>query len=178
MNLVEFIYCFLSHKAKQCLCGALYGFSTSQMPENFQFSACQKSSIFQHYVCSGRLTPSFGKFTIGNLRISTAFFNNLNLIKTFLKIIVFFYGMSYLSIILFFVYTFGLGFTITSFVKNSNNFLERNLMRIGFGLAFLPFLGLILNLIRVPIDWKIMLALSLLYPVYYHLVYSLLMLYL
>ena len=75
--------------------------------------------------------------------------------------------MSYLSIILFFVYTFGLGFTITSFVKNSNNFLERNLMRIGFGLAFLPFLGLILNLIRVPIDWKIMLALSLLYPVYY-----------
>ena len=75
--------------------------------------------------------------------------------------------MSYLSIILFFVYTFGLGFTITSFVKNSNNFLERNLMRIGFGLAFLPFLGLILNLIRVPIDWKIILVLSLLYPAYY-----------
>jgi len=75
--------------------------------------------------------------------------------------------MVYLSIVLFFVYTFCLGFTITSFVKNSDNFLERNLMRIGFGLAFLPFLGLVLNLLKIPIDWKIILALSLAYPIYY-----------
>ena len=75
--------------------------------------------------------------------------------------------MVYLSIILFFVYTFGLGFTITSFVKNSDNFLERNLMRFGFGLAFLPFLGLILNLLRIPLDWRLILVLSLVYPVYY-----------
>jgi len=75
--------------------------------------------------------------------------------------------MSYLSIAFFFICTFGLGFTITSFVKNSNNFLERNLMRIGFGLAFLPFLGLILNLLRIPIDWKLILILSLAYPLYY-----------
>ncbi|MBI2651189.1 hypothetical protein HYX01_01855 [Candidatus Woesearchaeota archaeon] len=74
--------------------------------------------------------------------------------------------MVYLSIALFFVYTFCLGFTVTSFVKNSDNLLERNLMRIGFGLALLPFLGLILNLLRIPIDWKIILALSLLYPAY------------
>jgi len=39
-------------------------------------------------------------------------------------------------------------------------------MRIGFGLAFLPFLGLMLNLLRIPIDWKIILALSLVYPIY------------
>ena len=75
--------------------------------------------------------------------------------------------MVYLSIVLFFIYTFCLGFTITSFVKNSGNFLERNLMRIGFGLAALPFLGLILNLLRIPIDWKLILALSLVYPLYY-----------
>ncbi|MBI2559332.1 glycosyltransferase family 39 protein [Candidatus Woesearchaeota archaeon] len=75
--------------------------------------------------------------------------------------------MSFLTIMLFFVYTFGLGFAVTSFVKNSDNFLERNLMRMGFGLALLPFLGLILNLLRIPIDWKVMLVLSLICPLYY-----------
>lgn len=74
--------------------------------------------------------------------------------------------MGYFSIALFFVYTFCLGFTATFFVKNSGNFLERSLMRIGIGLSLLPFLGLILNLFRIPIDWKIMLVLSLIYPVY------------
>src|SRR3989338_3508788 len=75
--------------------------------------------------------------------------------------------MAYFSILLFFVYTFCLGFTITSFVKNSDNFLERNLMRIGIGLSLLPFLGLILNVAHIPIDWKIILGLSLIYPLYY-----------
>ncbi len=75
--------------------------------------------------------------------------------------------MSFLTIVLFFVYTFGLGLAATSFVKNSENFLERNLMRVGFGLSLLPLLGLVLNLLRIPIDWKIILALSLIYPIYY-----------
>ena len=75
--------------------------------------------------------------------------------------------MSYFTIVLFFVYTFCLGFAITSFTKNSGNFLERNLMRIGFGLGFLPFLGIVLALLKIPIDWKIILALSLIYPAYY-----------
>ena len=80
--------------------------------------------------------------------------------------------MSALTILLFFVYCYCLGFTVSSFVKNSENFLERNLMRIGFGLAMLPFLGLILNLIKIPIDWKIILALSLAYPIYHLLKYK------
>ena len=75
--------------------------------------------------------------------------------------------MDILTIVLFFVYTFGLGIVATSFVKNSDNFLERNLMRIGFGVAIVPFLGLILNLFRIPIDWRIILVLSLVYPLYY-----------
>ena len=75
--------------------------------------------------------------------------------------------MSFLTIVLFLVYTFGLGLAATSFVKNSDNFLERNLMRMGFGLALLPFLGLILNFLRIPIDWRIILVLSIAYPLYY-----------
>ncbi|MBI2653357.1 hypothetical protein HYX02_00960 [Candidatus Woesearchaeota archaeon] len=75
--------------------------------------------------------------------------------------------MSFFTIVLFFVYTFCLGLTASFFVKNSENFLERNLMRIGYGLGLLPFLAIILNLFKVPADWRIILAISLLYPVYH-----------
>jgi len=49
--------------------------------------------------------------------------------------------MVFATIILFFVYSFSLGFTATSFLRNSNNFLERNLMRLGFGLLLIPFVA-------------------------------------
>src|SRR3989344_1427585 len=75
--------------------------------------------------------------------------------------------MVYLSILVFFAMTFFLGYSATSFVKNSENFLERNLMRIGIGLALIPLVGLMLNMLHVPIDWKIILGLSLVYPLYY-----------
>ncbi len=75
--------------------------------------------------------------------------------------------MDLMTIALFLIYCFGLGFTATSFLKNSSNFLERNLMRIGFGLSLLPFLGLVLNLFGLPADWRIILIVSLAYPVYY-----------
>lgn len=75
--------------------------------------------------------------------------------------------MSIITIFLFFVYCYGLGFTVSSFVKNSENFFERNLMRIGFGLSLLPFLALVLNIIKIPADWKIILIISILYPIYF-----------
>ena len=75
--------------------------------------------------------------------------------------------MSYLTIFLFFVYCYGLGFTATSFVEKHENFLERNLMRIGIGLSLITFLGLLLNLLRIPIDWKIILIASIIYPIFY-----------
>jgi len=74
--------------------------------------------------------------------------------------------MSLITIVLFFIYSWGLGFTITSFVKNSENFLERNLMRIGIGLGVFVVLGILLNLFYIPLDWKIFLALSLIYPLF------------
>ncbi len=75
--------------------------------------------------------------------------------------------MSFITIVLFFIYTWGFGFTITSFLKNSENFLERNLMRIGIGLGVIPILSVLLNLIRVPLDWRIILSLSLVFPLFY-----------
>lgn len=75
--------------------------------------------------------------------------------------------MSFTTILLFFVYSFSLGFTVSSFVKNSESFLERNLMRMGFGLSLLPFAAIILNAMKIPADWRIVLAISLLYPIYH-----------
>ncbi len=73
---------------------------------------------------------------------------------------------SIITILLFFVYTYGFGFTLTSFLKSSENFFERNLIRIGIGLAALPFLGIIISYFGMPLDWKIFLALSMIYPAY------------
>ncbi len=71
---------------------------------------------------------------------------------------------SYISILLFFAYTWGLGFSLTCFAKPIENFFERNIMRIGIGLAVLPLLSVALSLLRIPVDWRIILALSLIYP--------------
>ncbi|MEK6808639.1 MAG: hypothetical protein AABY14_03055, partial [Nanoarchaeota archaeon] len=71
------------------------------------------------------------------------------------------------TIILFFLYSYGIGFTVTSFLKNAENLLERNLMRIGIGLAILPFLGIVLSIFGVPLDWRLFLIISIGYPFFY-----------
>ena len=40
-------------------------------------------------------------------------------------------------------------------------------MRLGLGLALLPFLGVVLNIAKIPADWRLILALSLVFPIYY-----------
>ena len=74
--------------------------------------------------------------------------------------------MSFITIILFFLYTYGLGFSVTYFFKNSDNFFERNIMRAGIGLGTIPFLLSLFNFLHIPIDWKIILAVSLIIPFY------------
>ncbi|MBU0615719.1 MAG: hypothetical protein KJ601_06505, partial [Nanoarchaeota archaeon] len=70
------------------------------------------------------------------------------------------------TIILFLVYTYGLGYTVTSFLKISAHALEKHIMRVGIGLGVLPILLIILNFFRVPLDWRILLSLSVAYPAY------------
>jgi hypothetical protein len=74
---------------------------------------------------------------------------------------------SYVSILLFFVYFWGFGYTATLLVKkNAKNWFERNLMRIGLGFGGFSLLGVLLNLLHLPIDWKIFLVASLAGPTY------------
>jgi len=75
--------------------------------------------------------------------------------------------MAFFTILIFFVCSYLLGLTATLPVKNSSNFLERNLMRLGIGLSIFPFLALILNKFGIPADWKIILGISLIYPIYH-----------
>ena len=74
---------------------------------------------------------------------------------------------SLLTVVLFFVYTWGLGFSLTRLVRESENFLERNIMRIGFGLSAFIVLGIILNALHIPLDYRIFLLASVAVPLYW-----------
>ena len=74
--------------------------------------------------------------------------------------------ISIVTIILFFTYTWGLGFTATYWLKKSENAGERHVMNIGLGLGIFAVLSVLLNLLRIPLDWKIFLVLSIIIPLY------------
>jgi len=74
--------------------------------------------------------------------------------------------MGLFTIILFLIIMWGLGFTITRISKESE-FIEKNVMRLGIGVSFFVVLGVFLNLVGIPLDWKLFLIISLIYPVVY-----------
>lgn len=76
--------------------------------------------------------------------------------------------MTLASIVTFFLSLIGLGISATFFIKKeqfSNNSLERFIMKLGLGLAFVPLLIVIMNTVKIPLNWKIFLALSWITPV-------------
>ena len=73
-------------------------------------------------------------------------------------------GPQILTVILFFTYTYGLGYTLTRFITGLS--FEIGLLRIGLGMGAMVVLGLLLNLLHIPIDWLIILSLSVIVPVY------------
>ncbi|HII16622.1 TPA: hypothetical protein HA361_01790 [Candidatus Woesearchaeota archaeon] len=71
--------------------------------------------------------------------------------------------MEALSLLLFFVYTYSLGYAATTFFADwESSFYERQVMRIGIGLALLIFLLVVLDFFRVSLDWRIVLTLCVL----------------
>ena len=62
-----------------------------------------------------------------------------------------------LSIIIFLILCYGFGYLATFFLKNSEHFFERHLMRLGVGLGAWIAVGYFLNLLRIPLDYKIFL---------------------
>ncbi len=73
---------------------------------------------------------------------------------------------SIITIILFFVYLWGLGFTATYFVKRKDKGFEGFFVNIAIGLGVFPILAVFLNFLRIPLDWRIFLFLSLAFPLY------------
>ncbi len=74
--------------------------------------------------------------------------------------------MSIATICLFFIYTYGLGFSMDFFLKGKYHSFERHSLRLGLGLAAFSFIGVLFGLIGIPLDWRLFLALSLAIPVY------------
>jgi hypothetical protein len=75
---------------------------------------------------------------------------------------------SLLTIVLFFIYTFGLGFTLSNLLKiKGKKFYEKFIMNTGIGLAVFAVLTALIPLLRIPLDWKIILLLSIIYPIYH-----------
>lgn len=73
----------------------------------------------------------------------------------------------YLSLILFFLYTWGLGFTLLKLLKEPENFFERNIIRVGAGLCLIPLLGIVLSILSIPVDWRLFAVISLIGPFYF-----------
>jgi len=70
--------------------------------------------------------------------------------------------MEFSSIVFFILTTYGLGLGVSFFVKESDEFLERFLMRFGVGMGVFLSLGYLLNLLKVPLDWRIFASLGIL----------------
>ncbi|HII71140.1 TPA: hypothetical protein HA265_00095 [Candidatus Woesearchaeota archaeon] len=74
----------------------------------------------------------------------------------------------WLSILVFFLMCWGFGFTATYWIrKKPENFFERHVMNLGIGLGCVPIVGVILNLARIILDWRIFLALAMILPIYH-----------
>ena len=70
--------------------------------------------------------------------------------------------MRLVTLFLFLIYSYGLGFAFTRFLKKCT--FEVLILRIGVGLAALPVAGIFLNAFHIPLDWRIFFALTFSYP--------------
>ena len=75
--------------------------------------------------------------------------------------------VSIFTVILFFVYFWGLGFTAMYLLTDkTENALERFFLRVAIGMGVFPLLSIILNVVRIPLDWKIFLVVSIAFPLF------------
>lgn len=72
----------------------------------------------------------------------------------------------FMTIVFFFIMSWGLGYTLTRFMKSASNFYERQIMRLGIGMGTVPILGILLNTLHIPLHWLAFLILSLAWPAY------------
>jgi len=74
--------------------------------------------------------------------------------------------ISFLTIFLFFIYTYGLGFSVSYFSKKPKDFFERTTMYMAYGIVAIIVISVILNLFKIPLYWWLFLILSLILPIY------------
>jgi hypothetical protein len=62
------------------------------------------------------------------------------------------------AILLFFVYIWCFGFTALKLTKTFRNTIEGHLLALGIGLGIMPIIGVIFNLVHIPITWILTLS--------------------
>lgn len=72
--------------------------------------------------------------------------------------------MEILTVIVFFIYLYGLGYSLTRFIDD--NSFAAHVIRLGTGLAALPVVGIILGRLHLVLDWRIFLLVSLVLPIF------------
>ena len=65
---------------------------------------------------------------------------------------------------LFFWYLWGLGFSVSFFIKDKRPLVEKQVMRLGIGLGVFVTLGVIINALGIPVDWRVFLVLASIAP--------------
>ncbi len=74
-----------------------------------------------------------------------------------------YYMISWITIVLFFVYCTGLGLSALHFMQKKPELrLEKFCVAIALGLSIFPILAVLLNFLHIPLDWKIFLSISIL----------------
>src|SRR3989338_6933972 len=76
-----------------------------------------------------------------------------------------------ITIVIFLVITFGLGYSGTIFLNKKSDLSEDILMNFGIGLGIFPMLIVILNTLKIDLSWHIVLILSLIIPIA-HLIFN------
>src|SRR3989344_9209804 len=74
--------------------------------------------------------------------------------------------ISFITILLFFIYCGGLGYTALYLLKKPESLWEKVFLILAVGLGIFPILAVFLNFIHIPLDWKIFLLLSLAFPLF------------
>lgn len=75
--------------------------------------------------------------------------------------------ISWITILLFFVYLWGFGFTALYYFKKPESLLERHSLYLAIGLGIFPIIAILINFFHLPIlDWKLFLIVSIAFPLF------------
>jgi hypothetical protein len=72
--------------------------------------------------------------------------------------------MYWITLLFFITAAYGFGYTITRFSKEND--IEIHIIRLGIGLGMIPIIGILFNLVKIPLDFRFFWFISLIVPLF------------